>query len=111
MTGSGVWVPDFGLNGIVRTVITNLGTARPFGEPGDPQRFAQVGWIAAYEFAPDPDDLWPGISEPIINTPYWIDFEWQEFSWKQPVEDFFGLSGLAWNLFPEVEVTAYVWTA
>jgi hypothetical protein len=70
-----------------------------------------VGWISAYELAPDADDLWPGSEDPLIVDPQWIQFAQQDFSWVRFVADFFGLTGLAWNLFPNVEVTTYVWTA
>ena len=109
LTGSGYVATT--LSGVVvaRVIVTDLGNSRVFGEPGNPQKRAQIGWIGVYEDALVPDGDWDGTLGPLVIAPTWIQFSGQDMDFTNVVFNLNGMDGYAYNLFPAIALDLYAY--
>lgn len=105
LTGAGYQVLAGPTTGLVRMFLNDLSGANFFGGATTPQRYGQTAWIAPYDEVVTGD----GIDDAgkYVGPVLWLQTEFVEQDWTQFNTAIAGITGFAYNVLTNNELTLY----
>lgn len=105
LSGAGYQVLSGPTTGLFRVFLSDLSGANLFGGMTNPQRYGQTGWIAPYDEVSTGD----GIDDAgkYVGPVYWLQTEFTEIDWVLFNTNIAGITGFAYNLLADNELTVY----